>query len=77
MVKHLLVIDATSDIGCLSDTYEGTVPDKTLAELASSTPSARSCLDQDRGLPGFYARGDHDHLTQARCRLVVNSLPLV
>jgi hypothetical protein len=57
MVKHLLVIDATSDIGCVSDTYEGTGPDKTLAELASSTLRRGSCLDQDRGFQGFTLAG--------------------
>jgi hypothetical protein len=57
MVKHLLVIDATYDIGCLSDTYEGTVPDKTLAELASFILRRGSCPDQDRGFQGFTLAG--------------------
>jgi hypothetical protein len=44
-VKHLLVIDATCHICCLSDTDEGTVPDKSLAALASSILRRGSYLD--------------------------------
>jgi hypothetical protein len=51
------VIDATCHICFLSDTYEGTVPDKSLAELASYTLPRGSCLYQDRGFQGFTLAG--------------------
>src|SRR5215510_10854821 len=56
-VKNLLMIDPTCHICRLSGTYEGTVPDKSCAELASSTLRRGSCLDQDRGFQGFTLEG--------------------
>jgi hypothetical protein len=56
-VKNLLVIDETCPIGFLSATYEGTVHDKTLAELEGYTLPHGSCLYQDRGFQGFILNG--------------------
>jgi hypothetical protein len=39
------------------DTYGGTVPDKSLAELAGYTLPRGSCLYQDRGFQGFTLEG--------------------
>jgi DDE superfamily endonuclease len=51
------VIDEACRICFLSDTYEGTVPDKSLAELAGSTLPRGSCLYQARGFQGFTLDG--------------------
>jgi hypothetical protein len=51
------VIDETCPIGFLSATYEGTVHDKTLAELEGYTLPHGSCLYQDRGFQGFILNG--------------------
>jgi hypothetical protein len=56
-VKNLLVIDETCHICFLSDTYEGTVHDKSLAELAGYALPRGSCLHQERGFQGFTLDG--------------------
>jgi hypothetical protein len=56
-VKNLLVIDEARRICFLSDTYEGTAPDKSLAELAGYPLPRGSCLYQDRGFQGFTLDG--------------------
>jgi len=51
------VIEETCHLCFLSDTSEGTVPEKRLAELAGDTRARGSCLDQERGFQGLTREG--------------------
>jgi hypothetical protein len=51
------VIDETCHVCFLSATYEGKLPDKSLADLAGSTLLSGSYLSQDLGFQGFVLAG--------------------
>jgi hypothetical protein len=56
-VKNRLVIDETCHLCFLSDTSEGTGPDKSLAELAGYNLPRGSSLYQERGFQGCMRDG--------------------
>jgi DDE superfamily endonuclease len=56
-VKNLLVIDESGHICFLSDTYEGKLHDKSLADLTGYPLPPGSCLYQDMGFQGFVLAG--------------------
>jgi DDE superfamily endonuclease len=51
------VIDEACHVCFLSATYEGKMPDKSIADLAGSTFPPGSCLYQDMGFQGFILAG--------------------
>jgi hypothetical protein len=51
------VIDEACHVCFLSATYEGTMPDKSIADLAGYTFPPGSCLYQDMGFQGFVLAG--------------------
>jgi hypothetical protein len=65
-------VGETSHICFLSDTYEGAVPDKSLAELANSTPPLARGLYQEGGLQGFSSMGSRS-FNRRKSLLEVNS----
>ncbi len=56
-LKNVLLVDSFGSIHFLSDTYEGRVHDKCIADEARYTLPAGSILDQDAGFQGFRLPG--------------------
>ena len=56
-LKNLLLIDESCHMCFLTHTCEGKASDKSLAEEASYTLPAGSCLYQDKGFQGFVLEG--------------------
>jgi hypothetical protein len=57
MVKNLLVMNESCHICFLSATYEGKVPDKSVADLEGYRLPPGSCLYQDMDFQGFILNG--------------------
>ena len=56
-LKNVLFVDESGSIHFLSDTYEGRVHDKCIADEAGYTLPNASILDQDAGFQGFRLPG--------------------
>lgn len=56
-MKNLLLVDATGRIVFLSDTYEGSVHDKAIADTLSYPLPPESVLYQDLGFQGYTISG--------------------
>ena len=56
-LKNVLIVDEFGAIHFLSDTYEGRVHDKSIADEAKYTPPTASLLYQDAGFQGFDVHG--------------------
>ena len=56
-LKNVLIVDEFGSIHFLSDTFEGRVHDKCIADEAGYTLPNASMLDQDAGFQGFNLPG--------------------
>ena len=56
-LKNVLLVDSFGSIHFLSDTYEGRVHDKCIADEARYTLPTGRMLDQDAGCQGFHLPG--------------------